>query len=62
MAKFKRYDPRNKKSVEHASSFGAKRNQQQQKRSKMIAQQQTNELKRIRNEQNLYSLEEEFDL
>jgi len=60
MAKFKRYDPRNKKSVDHTQSFGTKRNQQ--KRSKMIAQQHTDELKRIRNEQNLYSLEEEFDL
>jgi len=61
MAKFKRFDPRNKKSEERSPSFGGA-NRSQQKRSKVIAQQQHNELKRIRNEKNLYSLEEEFDL
>lgn len=57
MAKFKRYDPRNKKaeSKQFTKQFD-------KKRSRLLAQQH-NETKRNRNnEKNLYSFEEEFDL
>jgi len=61
MAKFKRYDPRNKKA--ESKHFG---NHQQfdKKRSRLMAQQQHNEHKRNRNnEKDLYSFyTEEFDL
>lgn len=58
MAKFKRFDPRNKKAENKYRQFGES---QSQKRSRLIAQQ--TEGKRIRNnEKNLYTLADESDL
>lgn len=57
MAKFKRFDPRNKKAESKHRQFGES---QSQKRSRLIAQQ--TEGKRSRNEKNFYTFEEELDL